>query len=122
MALSDVMKNMARPFIVILLASLTAYGSYLLLFRWGWLNLIPWALITLLLGYISDSRKEAIIHGILFGYFLFFVYLIVGYDGKTGIVSMLRFLGFAAGFSVLGAIAGWIGTLIGRFLRKRISL
>ena len=39
--------------------------------------------IAILTGYLSLSKKDAIINGILFGYFLFLTYILIGYEGRT---------------------------------------
>jgi len=83
----------------------------------GWYNVIPWTIAALTIGYISKSRRECIVNGALFGYFLFLVYILFGYSGKTDTTSIVKFTVFNLLFSLVGAIAGIIGSYIGYLLR-----
>lgn len=87
----------------------------------GWLNIIPWAIFALLTGWLSSGKRNVIINGALFGYFLFLAYTIMGYTGNTDKTSILKFTFFTIAFSLVGAIAGIIGGLIGNFLKTKIN-
>jgi len=86
----------------------------------GWYNIIPWAIAALLIGYFSGSRRDAIINGAIFGYFLFLFYILLGYGGKTDAGSIMKFIAFNILFSLVGAIAGMIGAFIGNWLKGKI--
>ena len=110
------MNILLKRLILILLASvLAAVSNY---FIFGWYNIIPWALAALLIGFLTRSQKESLILGAFFGYFLFFVYIILGYCGKTDLQSFVKFIAFDILFSLLGSLAGVIGAFIGNFGRR----
>jgi hypothetical protein len=110
---------MVKRIIVIACAILLAVISNY--FIAGWYNIIPWSIAAIILGYLNLDRKGALINGALFGYFLFFVYILLGYGGKTDAISILRILLFAVLFSLIGAAAGIIGSLIGNYISRKIK-
>ena len=83
----------------------------------GWVNVIPWTIISLSLGMYQSTRQNAIIHGAVFGYFLFFTYILVGYRGEMTIAGVFKILSFSILFSFVGALAGVIGAWLGHFLK-----
>ena len=99
----------------ILLAILSFYSFH------GWFNIIPWSIVTLLIGYLSDGRRDVIINGAIFGYFLFLVYIMVGYGGKTDLKSLITFAVFSVLFSLIGSAAGIGGSFIGNVVRNKIK-
>ena len=84
----------------------------------GWYNIIPWSMALMLLGYLSPSRKGSLKSGAVFGYFLFFGYILVGYRGKLDASSLARFSLLLIGFSLLGAICGMAGAFLGHIFRR----
>ncbi len=87
----------------------------------GWITLIPWAMIAILTGYLSLTKKDAIINGILFGYFLFLTYILIGYDGKMDSNGIRRIILFSIAFSLVGGAAGFIGSAIGYMVKKKMK-
>ena len=85
----------------------------------GWYNVIPWAALTFLTGYLSIHKKDALFNGSIFGYFLFLSYIIIGYRGNLDTNSLLKFGLFTIIFSLVGAIIGLIGSFGGFLLKGR---
>jgi hypothetical protein len=85
----------------------------------GCFKIIPWSIVALCTGYISDGRRDIMVNGATFGHFLFLVYLLIAYGGKTDIKSIITI--FSLLFSLIGSIAGISGTFIGNFTRKKIN-
>lgn len=112
-------RMLQKRLIIILSAVLIGVLSYY--FVVGWFNIIPWVLLAFSVGYFSINRKDTIINGALFGYFLFITYIVVGYKGKTDNTRLIKFAGFALLFSLVGSVAGIIGSLIGNLIKKKIS-
>ncbi len=98
----------------VLLAILSYY------FITGWYNIIPWAIAALIVGYFSKNRRYSIINGAIFGYFLFLVYILAGYSGKTDTTSIIKFILFDVFFSLAGAVACSIGAFVGNWLKGKI--
>ena len=86
----------------------------------GWLNILPWSISALIVGYISLNKKNSLINGAVFGYFLFVSYIFFGYKGDTELTQYSRFIVFALLFSFAGAISGLIGAYIGYLIHKKI--
>ncbi|WP_096350783.1 hypothetical protein [Mucilaginibacter gotjawali] len=87
---------------------------------YGWYNVFPWAIVALIIGYTGKNRRDGIINGAIFGYFLFLVYIYAGYKGRTDTSAMAKFILFDALFSLVGAFAGAIGAFIGNWLKGKI--
>ena len=87
----------------------------------GWTNVIPWVIVALYIGYISVGRRNIVINGAVFGYFLFLIYIVIGYGGKTDAKSLTTFIPFTLVFSIIGSVAGIIGGFIGNFLKQQIK-
>ena len=85
----------------------------------GWLNVIPWMVAALIVGFLSKTKKASLINGAVFGYFLFVSYIFFGYRGNTAWGPYVTFLFFTFAFSLIGAVAGLIGSFIGFQLRRR---
>jgi len=86
----------------------------------GWYSVFPWAVAVLVIGYASTNRRDSIINGAIFGYILFLVYILLGYQGKTDTGSIIKFIAFNVLFSLVGAIAGIIGAFMGNWLKRKI--
>ena len=111
---------MERPFkkLLIGLAGLVlGLATYYLLY--GWYDLFPWGIAALIIGYTSENRRNSVINGAIFGYFLFLVYIFLGYKEKTDTGSMIHFFLFDMAFSLVGSVAGVIGAFIGNYFKKK---
>ena len=112
------MKNSVKILLIIVAAALMAAVSNY--FITGYYNLIPWVIIGLLTGFISDTRRNTVIFGAVFGYVLFLVYIYLQYRGKTDLKSMAQFMTIDVLFSLVGGGCGIVGALIGRWLKGKI--
>ena len=113
------MKNGIKILVIIAVSALFATVSNY--FIAGWYNIIPWAIASLLIGFVSDTRRNAFIYGAVFGYGLFLVYIWLGYNGKTDTTSMIKFLLFDVAFSLVGGTVGLTGTFIGYWLKGKFT-
>ena len=103
--------------VIVFLAILLAIFSYY--FFVGWFNVVPWAIFALIIGYTSSGYKDGMVKGALFGYFLFITYILIGYKGNMDKAGIFRIILFSIFFSLIGAVAGAIGSLIGYFIRLK---
>ena len=111
----------------LLLGVFVGIGSYFVssyitkhYFLVGWFNLIPWIIGGLIVGYFSLSKKDIIVNGALYGYFLFLSYILTGYIDKSDTTGRGKMLIMFILFSLVGGIAGIIGAFIGNFLRRKL--
>ena len=86
----------------------------------GWLNILPWSISALIVGYISLNKRESLINGAILGYFIFVSYIFFGYKGNTELSQYSRFIIFMLLFSFIGALSGLIGSYIGYLIHKKI--
>jgi hypothetical protein len=113
------MKNLTAKLLILMAAiGLSFLSCYCIK---GWYNIIPWTIGALLTGYFSHTRRDAIMNGAIFGYFLFLVYILLGYGGKIDVASIIKFTAFNVLFSVLGAIAGFVGAFMGNWLKRFVG-
>lgn len=110
------MKSALQIIIVIAVAILLAIGSFYYLA--GWYNVIPWAIVSLIIGYNCKTTRSSLLAGAIFGYFLFLTYIFMGYTGNIDSASMLRFILFDVAFSLIGAAIGAGGAFGGFWARK----
>lgn len=115
------MNPLLKRFLVILSALAAALFSRYFLYAWQWHNIIPWALISFIVGLISINRKDSIYNGALFGYFLSLFYLFSDYAGKEDIVSITKLIAVVLAISLVGAIGGTTASVIGNMLKKRFQ-
>ena len=111
-------KHVGRILIFLASILLSVLSHY---FLNGWINVIPWGIVTIYIGYISVGRRNIVINGAIFGYFLFLIYILIGYGGKTDAKSLTTFIPFTLVFSILGSAAGIIGAFIGNFVKQQIK-
>lgn len=84
----------------------------------SWLNLIPWSLAGLGLGYWG-TKDEALINGTSYGFILSFVFMLAGYSGKASWISRVPFFVVLAVFGgICGLFLGWFGYLAKIKLKK----
>lgn len=114
------MNILLKRFFVVLSALAVALFSRYIIYSWQAYNIIPWALISFVIGLISISKKDAIYNGVLFGYFMSSFYLFSDYAGKKDTVSIFRLIAVVLAVSLVGAIGGAILSIIGNMLRKKI--
>src|ERR1039457_7326253 len=70
----------------------------------GWLNILPWSISALIVGYISLNKRDSLINGAVLGYFIFVSYIFFGYKGNTELSQYSRFIIFMLLFSFIGAL------------------
>ena len=74
------------------------------------LSLILWGIAGFLIGYWSDTRRQSILNGGLYGFVLSFVFLLSGYTGSEPVNSRFPFFALLGLFgAICGLIWGWIG-------------
>jgi hypothetical protein len=86
----------------------------------GWYTIIPWAIVTLAIGYFSKTHINSLVNGAIFGYFLFLSYIFIGYQRKTDTESVLKFALFDVVFSLIGAGVGLAGGFGGFLMKNKI--
>jgi hypothetical protein len=110
------MQNAIRILVIVIVGGLLGVGSYYLIN--GWYNVIPWAVVSLFIGYRCKTTRQGIIDGAVFGYVLFLVYLFVGYNTGTDVQGFIRFVLIDIGLSLIGAVIGAAGSYAGFFLKQ----
>jgi|SRR5581483_2184862 len=73
----------------------------------GYITLIFWGLAGLGVGYRSTSKKEGMINGAFYGYFLSFFFMWAIYGGKDPIITKVP------GYIVLGLFGALCGVILG---------
>ena len=90
-------------------------GSRLLFL--GWATLIPWGIAGLVVGAISQDRRQALAGGAAYGFVLGFTFTAAGYGGADPLLSKVPF------FAVLGLVSAAFGialSLGGHWLTIRL--
>jgi hypothetical protein len=77
--------------------------------------LIIWALVGLLLGFLSATRRTAIASGAIFGFIVSFMFMVAGYTGEAPVYT--HFLPFVA-LGIFGGICGLILATVGQLLKR----
>jgi uncharacterized membrane protein (UPF0136 family) len=113
------MEKTFKKLLPALSAALLSILSYY--FIKGWYNIIPWAIAAIIVGYLSQNRRASIINGAVFGYFLFLVYILLGYAGKTDTASILTFILFTLLFSLVGSVACAAGAFVGNLFKGKVG-
>ncbi|HVT00748.1 MAG TPA: hypothetical protein VHE53_00765 [Patescibacteria group bacterium] len=84
------------------------------------LTVIPWGLAALIIGYLSNNRKESIKNGLAYGFFLGFVFMVANYNGADPVATKIPFFVLMGVVSaVFGAVLSIIGNLIPSRSRKK---
>lgn len=76
------------------------------LFVGSWLNLVPWAIAGLAIGFWG-AKNESLVNGVAYGFVLTFVFMLAGYEGKPSLISRVPF------FAILGVVGGMCGLILG---------
>jgi hypothetical protein len=85
----------------------------------GWLTVIPWGIAALIVGYVSLNLRQALLPGLVFGFFLGFVFMIGGYSGSDPLLTkLLPFVVIGAVTAVVGAIVALVGSFGRQFVRR----
>ena len=92
------------------LGLITAYSPIKL----SWLCLVPWGLGGLILGYFSADKRQSLVNGAVYGFFLSLAFLILGFSGT----SLAKALTGLILLSLFGSAGGLVSSLIGRLLGK----
>lgn len=85
--------------------------------------LFTWTAVSILLGYFSGDRRQAVINGALFGFFASFFFMVHGYNGTATLISRTPFFALLGVFGgVCGFVLGAIGFYLHRFFQKKSNL
>ncbi len=79
--------------------------------------LLPWGIVSFIIGTVSTNKKWATANGAVFGFVASFVFMLSGYDGHTALFT--RFVPFAI-IGLFGAICGLVLSLLGHVVYRRI--
>jgi hypothetical protein len=71
-----------------------------------WLTLIPRAIAAVVIGAMSESRRQAVAGGGIYGFLLGFTFTAFGYGGADPIVTRIPF------FALLGAVSAVCGAAL----------
>ena len=102
--------------VVIIFAAIV--GVMLGLLGGGVFVLLPWTVAGLVIGYLSKTRKESIISGVVFGFLLSFLFMVHGYQGKNPITQAIPLF---LGLGLFGALCGTILSFVSFTLKKRFK-
>lgn len=81
-------------------------------------SLVLWTVGALSIGYLSPLRKNALINGALFGFFVSFFFMWAGYTGVDPVITKSPFFAGLGGF---GAGCGLIISFIAFTLKPHFS-
>jgi hypothetical protein len=105
---------MTKLLVSIIVGSILGVIGSRYLFVGSGLSLLPWAVAGLAIGY-ANARREAIIDGAVYGFFLCFVFMLAGYTGSASVISRLPFFAL---LGIFGAFCGLVLGLLGSLLRN----
>jgi|GEM_PF-2803439 len=87
----------------------------------GWVNLVPWAIAGMLIGVLPNQRHDALRPGLLYGFVLTVIFMLVGYKGSWTNGQEVGLLLLSLVLGLIGSIAGAILSLLGNKLRLLIQ-
>lgn len=97
---------MKRPVAAVLVGAVLGVVGARYLFVGSWLNLIPWTITGLILGHVPE-RRRAFRVGAVYGFSLFFAFMVAGYTGMRPILGRMPF------FAVVGLVGAIYGCALG---------
>jgi hypothetical protein len=108
---------MLKLIVIIVMGALLGVVGSRYLFVGSWLSLIPWTIVGLAIGYVSQKR-ESMIDGVIYGFTLSFVFILSGYTGSESLISRVPFFVI---LGVFGGICGLVLGLLGFLIKNRIT-
>ena len=81
------------------------------IFLIGWLNLIIWGIVGLVVGFAYRDTRKAKWAGGFYGFFLTISFLLLGFRGASD--KLFMFVLFSLGLSIIGIFCGLILAIIG---------
>ncbi len=108
---------MSKILISVLLGTILGILGSRYLFVGSALSLVVWAIIGLFIGYWTDKRKTSVINGIIYGFFLSFIFMVAGYEGDNLVSALPFFILLGLFGSFCGSILGLIGFGLKRFIK-----
>jgi len=90
-------------------------GSRLLFLQWA--TLIPWGIGGLVVGAISQDRRQALVGGAAYGFVVGFTFTAASYGGADPLLSKVPFFAI---FGLVSAAFGIALTLAGHWLTIRL--
>lgn len=83
------------------------------------LTLATWGIGGILVGVLSNNRKESLWQGAIYGFVVSFAFLVVDYNGHNPIIRVLFPFALLSLFGALcGIVLGFAGNLLKKFIRK----
>ena len=82
-----------------------------------WFTLIPWGLAALFIGYSSKNKKQAVVNGSVYGFFLGFVFLVFQYSGIDLLIT--KILPFIL-LGIVSAICGMLLSFMSYFVKFKV--
>src|SRR5262249_27437798 len=83
-----------------------------------WTNLVLWAVLGLVIGWVAQGRPEGFIAGIVYGVVLSFAFLLAGFGGTPD--KLPGYLLLTVGLSLVGALGGVATVFVGSRLRRLV--
>ena len=109
------MNTPGKLFLSAVIGGILGYAASRFLFL-QWLTLIPWGLAALLVGYFSTTRRQSVLNGIAFGFFMGFIFMAAGYTGNDPIITKIPFF---ASLGIVSAACGALASVVGHMLNRR---
>jgi hypothetical protein len=86
------------------------------LFSTSWIALIFWGIVGVAIGFLSRGKREAMVSGGVYGFFLVLSFLAFGFHGASTQVSSFVLLMLVLG--VIGIVCGLITSWIGLWIKN----
>ena len=110
--------SMTKPMTSVVVGTLLGLVGAKYLFVGSALSLIVWGIAGLALGVWSETNKESIKNGAIYGFFLAFMFMVFGYGGVAPLVT--RVLPFAI-LGLVGAVCGVVLGVVGSYAAKALQ-